>query len=1255
MRGRSRQSPRRAWGVVAAAFLLAPSPAQAGLVWTKTLGDVADASIATGRIWVGAGTRVIAFDLATGKAVAAVEAGGEVSSVAADAGSVVALVEGVGALVLDSRTGEKRYLARAHEGYAGGAPGGNLILLTRKNGVVEALGLKGALVKVIAPVPAAAKPAAEDIDEAKPAGETPASEPAPGLVQFPDEGAAEGSGSEAASGSGAAQASAASGSAAAGSSAATPATLPAAAQTELVGPKPYWTASLTSRPVGAPVITATHVYAADDTFVHALERRSGRRSWRFALRSPATPLAFGASVIVSGVRPRFCTALEPALGRFRWSYRLPSRASLPPVLGGERLFVVAPLPGTGSNDERKRRSLLRALDPKTGAARWALALPGEVSALAATEHVVVAAVGKTLVLVGAERGLILGAIDLEAPVRRLYADGGIVVTVGDKGVLAAHPIPEAAPTAFPVDATLAQLAPGGPARADLELLATRFATREVEATGGEAAGRAAVLVVSRRVANDLLLGRPVLSLELLAADSYLLRVKLAVDTQDVLSFDNDRAAARSEYVEVTRAQAEFLTRDKLPLPEGASLAESRVEVDSDGKAYLEVRWKADGAPKPEMEMRLHPRTGALISMVALWKNALPVVDKWRTALLAATAPQPRGKDAPAAEGPPEEPRNLLAGELRHHKLASQAYDVTFDGVWLWVTTNGGLYRVKPETGESTRFTTKDGLLDNEVTAISARKGSEVWVASARGLTRIFGKEVRRYSFELPELRGREVLVRQIAQGKGKVWVATSAGVIRFRDGEFTWFGRPHGILSENVRAVSVAPNGDAWVATEEGVARFDGKTWSMLRDTDGLLQNDAVGLIVDKKGRIWVATQESGVSRWDGRSWRSFKQVTGYGLDDEKGPPSNRLLDFAMDTPGNIWAVHENGLSRYSQGAWWHFPLEGATTGRRLSRVVLAGRRMVCVARGAGQGLVAFNGRAWVPDFVPPDRTEPPSVDWVVASGDAIYAGARGFGVARYASAKWERQNIDEGEFSAVLRSTESAVADGAGGVWVGIRGGVCRHHKGLWRCQNKGFAAAPVVSLSVGPKGELWTAQKGGGLRRLEGGQWSDFGLTDGVGTLDVREVSVAQDGTVFALVSPAPGRTNVLRMPPGAPRFEKQEVAGEPTTLARDREGAVWVGTTAGGLLRWKDGRFVVEQGFGPLRGSPVVRLAFDAAGKPWVIQEREPGARRYNGKGWSHFTRESGLSSSRARDVAVDSRGAAWVGTDEGLTEYLPKDEP
>ena len=110
---------------------------------------------------------------------------------------------------------------------------------------------------------------------------------------------------------------------------------------------------------------------------------------------------------------------------------------------------------------------------------------------------------------------------------------------------------------------------------------------------------------------------------------------------------------------------------------------------------------------------------------------------------------------------------------------------------------------------------------------------------------------------------------------------------------------------------------DVWLGTEDkGVWRFDSQTkeWKQFTTKDGLGDNDAYALCVDRLNRVWVGHLKSGVSVWNGQSWKNYGVL--------EGPLGERIFALACNpTNGDVWMATNAGLSRYNQknAQWTHF------------------------------------------------------------------------------------------------------------------------------------------------------------------------------------------------------------------------------------------------------------------------------------------------------------------------------------------------
>ena len=70
--------------------------------------------------------------------------------------------------------------------------------------------------------------------------------------------------------------------------------------------------------------------------------------------------------------------------------------------------------------------------------------------------------------------------------------------------------------------------------------------------------------------------------------------------------------------------------------------------------------------------------------------------------------------------------------------------------------------------------------------------------------------------------------------------------------------------------------------------------------------NYVVALEVDRDGVVWVGTWGGGLSRYDGRAWKSYTT--------HEGLPGNHVFMLHLDPRGRLWAGTNNGLARMKDG-----------------------------------------------------------------------------------------------------------------------------------------------------------------------------------------------------------------------------------------------------------------------------------------------------------------------------------------------------
>ncbi len=104
-----------------------------------------------------------------------------------------------------------------------------------------------------------------------------------------------------------------------------------------------------------------------------------------------------------------------------------------------------------------------------------------------------------------------------------------------------------------------------------------------------------------------------------------------------------------------------------------------------------------------------------------------------------------------------------------------------------------------------------------------------------------------------------------------------------------------------------------------------------------------------------------------------------------------------------------------------------------------------------------------------------------------------------------------------------------------------------------------------------------------------------------------------------------------------------GSVRAILQDRDGALWIGSFAGGVSRFDGHRFTQFTPKDGLVSNKVNAMLFDRDGALWVGTTF--GVSRYDGSTWTTFTTEHGLAHNMVSSMLEDQDGVLWCGTWEG----------
>lgn len=247
--------------------------------------------------------------------------------------------------------------------------------------------------------------------------------------------------------------------------------------------------------------------------------------------------------------------------------------------------------------------------------------------------------------------------------------------------------------------------------------------------------------------------------------------------------------------------------------------------------------------------------------------------------------------------------------------------VDSDGA-VWASSEDGLMRWDPVSGEVVRFDSGDGLLDEAVFAIVRAPDDRLWLATYGGANVWDGTALRSGLTDETGLKGESTWNLWI-QSNGTVWVTTNqgyvlsafdgAGLRHFSDADSLWLGEdidPVFPPFTQFADMAEAADGTLWFGSNgNGLFSFDGTEWRRWSEEDGLASGSVEGVAITPDGTMWLDVI-GGLTRFDGTT---FEIVDPEAMGAWQGEYPDELV---VGPDGALWVIASTALFRHLDGDW---------------------------------------------------------------------------------------------------------------------------------------------------------------------------------------------------------------------------------------------------------------------------------------------------------------------------------------------------
>ena len=376
----------------------------------------------------------------------------------------------------------------------------------------------------------------------------------------------------------------------------------------------------------------------------------------------------------------------------------------------------------------------------------------------------------------------------------------------------------------------------------------------------------------------------------------------------------------------------------------------------------------------------------------------------------------------------------------------------------------------------TSFTTKDGLLSNDITSLYEDRVGNLWIGSTGGMNQYHNGQFMAHTTAQGLLSHD---VRGIAEdAAGRLWLATRQGVNYLSDGQWYSYTTKDGLPTNEVWDVYADAEGSVWIGTDtDGLVRLRPARLNLLHTHEELLGQRLLALCQARDGGLWM-----GLGTDRGLGHLKDGHLTIY--TTQHGLPDNAILSLHEAKDGSLWIGTRLGLAVLREGRFSTWKKLNASHGDWLlddQIFSITEDQHGGIWLGTGYGLTHFKDGLFK-TYLMADGLPHDNIRAVLGTRDgSVWAATQRGGLSQFRDGRFTNYTTEQGLSVNYLRTLYE---DKEGTLWIGTNGG------GLNQLKNgritafttaHGLADDQVLQILEDDAGNLWLASLRGLTRYVK------------------------------------------------------------------------------------------------------------------------------------------------------------------------------